>query len=161
MLPSLSWCLQVNYCHVSLKFSVTCGARESQYESYVPIFYIVSVVDLINVSIYKHFRYSFAVHYSFPNFVLEQILINQSETRMRIIIKVHGHKSARHEKVAALEKWTVKTMDGQLFFAKVDGHWKWTINLTEVDRLLSRTVRFFENDRFTFIRSFIVTFFWA
>ena len=63
-----------------LKLSVTGGPKESQYESYVPIFYIVFVVDLINVLIYKHFRYFFAVHYSFPNFVLEQILINQSET---------------------------------------------------------------------------------
>ena len=107
-------------------FLATYGARESQYELYVPIFYIVSVVDLINVSIYKHFRYSFAVHYSFPNFVLEQILINQSETRIKMIIKVHGHVKKLfekcYEKLTTLEKWTVTTMDGQLFFAKVDGH---------------------------------------
>ena len=107
----------MNYCHVSLKFSVTCGARESHYELYIPIFCIVSVVDLINVLIYKRFRYFSVVHYSFPNFVLEQILINQSETRMKIIIKVHGHKSERHEKVIAFKKWTVKTMDSQLIFA--------------------------------------------
>ena len=54
-------------------FLHTIGARESQCESYVPIFYIIFVADLINVLIYKHFHYFFAVHYSFPNFVLEQI----------------------------------------------------------------------------------------